>query len=100
MIKENRKAKQSLLNEKSSKRSNRFLIKKEKKFVCPNKFKTKKAKEIDNEIEILIKKAILASKNKSQSKSVVFDLTPEAKLIAANFKSNKGRLPQHWKMEL
>ena len=99
LIKENRKAKQSLLNEKNrQKEVIDFLLKKRKNLSVQINLKQKKAKEIDNEIEILIKKAILASKkNKSQSKSVVFDLTPEAKLIAANFKSNKGRLP--WPLE-
>ena len=99
IIKENRQAKKSLLKEKKrQKEVIIFLLKKRKNLSVQINLKQKKAKEIDNEIEILIKKAILASKkNKKGSKSVVFDLTPEAKLIATNFKSNKGRLP--WPLE-
>ncbi len=65
LIKENRKAKQSLLNEKNrQKEVIDFLLKKRKNLSVQINLKQKKAKEIDNEIEILIKKAILASKKK------------------------------------
>ena len=99
MIKENRKAKQVLLKEKSrQKETINFLLKKRKSLSVQINLKQKQAKEIDNEIEKLIKQAILASKkNNKKSNSAVFDLTPEAKLIASNFKSNKGRLP--WPLE-
>ncbi len=99
LIKENRKAKQVLLNEKKrQKEVINFLLKKKKNLSVQINLKQKQAKEIDNEIEKLIKQAILVStKNKKKSNSVVFDLTPEAKLIANNFKSNKGRLP--WPLE-
>ena len=99
LIKENRKAKQVLLNEKKrQKEVINFLLKKRKNLSTQINLKQKQAKEIDNEIEKLIKQAILVStKNKKKSNSVVFDLTPEAKLIANNFKSNKGRLP--WPLE-
>ena len=99
LIQENRKAKQVLLNEKKrQKEVINFLLKKRKNLSTQINLKQKQAKEIDNEIEKLIKQAILVStKNKKKSNSVVFDLTPEAKLIANNFKSNKGRLP--WPLE-
>ena len=99
LIKENRKAKKVLLKEKSrQKEVINFLLKKRKNLSVQINLKQKQAKEIDNEIEKLIKQAILASKkNNKKSNSVVFDLTPEAKLIASNFKSNKGRLP--WPLE-
>ena len=99
LIQENRKAKQVLLNEKKrQKEVINFLLKKKKNLSVQINLKQKQAKEIDNEIEKLIKQAILVStKNKKKSNSVVFDLTPEAKLIANNFKSNKGRLP--WPLE-
>ena len=99
LIKENRKAKQVLLKEKSrQKEVINFLLKKRKNLSVQINLKQKQSKEIDNEIEKLIKQAILASKkNNKKSNSVVFDLTPEAKLIASNFKSNKGRLP--WPLE-
>ena len=99
LIQENRKAKQVLLNEKKrQKEVISFLLKKRKNLSTQINLKQKQAKEIDNEIEKLIKQAILVSKkNSKKSNSVVFDLTPEAKLIANNFKSNKGRLP--WPLE-
>ena len=99
LIQENRKAKQVLLNEKKrQKEVINFLLKKRKNLSAKINLKQKQAKEIDNEIEKLIKQAILVSKkNSKNSNSVVFDLTPEAKLIANNFKSNKGRLP--WPLE-
>ena len=99
LIQENRKAKQVLLNEKKrQKEVINFLLKKRKNLSAKINLKQKQAKEIDNEIEKLIKQAILVSKkNSKKSNSVVFDLTPEAKLIANNFKSNKGRLP--WPLE-
>ena len=99
LIQENRKAKQVLLNEKKrQKEVINFLLKKRKNLSAQINLKQKQAKEIDNEIEKLIKQAILVSKkNSKKSNSVVFDLTPEAKLIANNFKSNKGRLP--WPLE-
>ena len=99
LIQENRKAKQVLLNEKKrQKEVISFLLKKRKNLSAQINLKQKQAKEIDNEIEKLIKQAILVSKkNSKKSNSVVFDLTPEAKLIANNFKSNKGRLP--WPLE-
>ncbi len=99
MVKENRKAKQVLIREKKrQKEVVDFLLKKRKNLSVQINLKQKQAKEIDNEIEILIKQAILASKkNNKKSNSVVFDLTPEAKLIASNFRSNKGRLP--WPLE-
>ena len=99
LIQENRKAKQVLLNEKKrQKEVISFLLKKRKNLSAQINLKQKQAKEIDNEIEKLIKQAILVSKkNSKNSNSVVFDLTPEAKLIANNFKSNKGRLP--WPLE-
>ncbi|MBK78171.1 MAG: peptidase M23 [Flavobacteriaceae bacterium] len=99
LIKENRNAKQILLKEKKrQKEVIDFLLKKRKNLSVQINLKQKQSKEIDNEIEILIKEAIIASKNKKiKSNSVEFDLTPEAKLIASNFRSNKGRLP--WPLE-
>jgi septal ring factor EnvC (AmiA/AmiB activator) len=99
LIQENRKAKQVLLKEKKRQKDViGFLLKKRKTLSNQINLKQKQAREIDNKIEALIKEAILASKkNKTKSNSVVFELTPEAKLIASNFRSNKGRLP--WPLE-
>lgn len=60
--------------------------------------KEKESRAIDKEIDRLIKEAIAAS-NKAAGKSgkKSFELTPEAKLIAANFEANRGRLP--WPLE-
>lgn len=55
--------------------------------------KQKEARRIDREIERLIKSAIASSNKKKGSKNVAkFELTPEAKLLASNFSSNKGKL--------
>ena len=99
LIQENRKAKQVLLKEKKRQKDViGFLLKKRKTLSNQISLKQKQAREIDNKIESLIKEAILASKkNSTKSNSVVFELTPEAKLIASNFRSNKGRLP--WPLE-
>lgn len=60
--------------------------------------KEQQARAIDQEIDRLIREAIAAS-NKAAGKSSkkTFELTPEAKLIAANFEANRGRLP--WPLE-
>ena len=60
--------------------------------------KEKQSNEIDQAINRLIREAIAAS-NKAAGKkgNKTFELTPEAKLIAASFSSNKGRLP--WPLE-
>ena len=99
LIQENRKEKQVLLKEKKRQKDViEFLLKKRKTLSNQISLKQKQAREIDNKIESLIKEAILASKkNSTKSNSVVFELTPEAKLIASNFRSNKGRLP--WPLE-
>lgn len=60
--------------------------------------KEKQQKAIDREINRLIREAIDASnKALGKKRKKTFQLTPEAKLIADNFKANKGRLP--WPLE-
>ena len=60
--------------------------------------KEKQQKAIDREINRLIREAIAASnKALDKKRKKTFQLTPEAKLIADNFKANKGRLP--WPLE-
>jgi len=50
--------------------------------------------EIDKEIQRLIREAIAAeNKKKGSSSKSAFELTPEAKALAANFEANKGKLP-------
>lgn len=59
--------------------------------------KEQQAREIDKEIDRLIREAIAASNKAAGKTGNSFELTPEAKLIAANFEANKGRLP--WPVE-
>ena len=60
--------------------------------------KEKQTRAIDKEIDRLIREAIEASNKVAGKKgNKTFELTPEAKLIAANFQANKGRLP--WPLE-
>ena len=106
-INKNILSKEKLLNEnkleekKLSKEKNiqSNLIKglkiKEKSYKNEIDKKQKLSNQLDKEIERLIKEAIKES-NKNTSDNV-FTLTPEAKLTAKNFLSNKGNLP--WPVE-
>ena len=76
------------------------LKKDENKFTRQIQKKQKEATKIDREIEKLIRDAIAASNKKNVKKSgtklsssKTLALTPEAKLIAADFTKNKGKLP-------
>src|SRR6056297_3516440 len=95
LIAENQRAKTQLSSEIESQRSLLTSIKQnEAKYTAAIAEKQKEARKIDREIERMIKSAI-ASSNKSSGKSTssaTFSLTPEAKLLADNFSSNKGRL--------
>ena len=95
LIAENQRAKAELSKEIESQRSLLTSIKQnEAKYTAAIAEKQKEARKIDREIERMIKSAI-ASSNKSSGKSMssaTFSLTPEAKLLADNFSSNKGRL--------
>ncbi|MDG1014842.1 MAG: peptidoglycan DD-metalloendopeptidase family protein [Flavobacteriaceae bacterium] len=57
--------------------------------------KQRETNKIDKEIRKIIQAAIAASNRKAgkSSKLKVFSLTPEQKILAANFTSNKGKLP-------
>lgn len=57
--------------------------------------KQKEVDRIDKEIEKIVRAAIAASNKKAgkSSSSKTFALTPEQKLLAANFIANKGKLP-------
>ena len=56
--------------------------------------KQTQASLIDAKIESLIREAIALSNKKAGKKaSIFFSLTPESKILAENFKSNKGQLP-------
>lgn len=95
LLAENTKAKNELSKEVEAQRNLLRSVKQnEAKYTAAIAEKQKEARRIDREIERLIKSAI-ASSNKSSGKSIsstTFALTPEAKLVADNFSSNKGRL--------
>ena len=99
LVMENRKAQKELQQERrSQQRLIRGLKSKSRSLAIEIKQKQRKADEIDKVIERLIREAIAAS-NKASGKSVknAFALTPESKLLAANFVANKGKLP--WPVE-
>nr|WP_285650381.1 peptidoglycan DD-metalloendopeptidase family protein [Muricauda sp. NBRC 101325] len=95
LLAENQAAKVELDKEVATQRSLLTSIKQnEAKYTAAISEKQREARKIDNEIERMIKSAI-ASSNKSSgnsTSSATFALTPEAKLVADNFSSNKGRL--------
>ncbi len=96
LIEENKKAKSILDKERVQQN---FLIKDIKnnlaQFTVQLKTKQRESNKIDKEIRKIIQAAIAASNKKAgkSSKSKVFSLTPEQKILAANFTSNKGKLP-------
>lgn len=65
----------------------------EKKYRAEIKKKQEEERKIDKQIEKIIRDAIAASKKKSKSTAKGFVLTPEAKVLAAKFAQNKGKLP-------
>jgi septal ring factor EnvC (AmiA/AmiB activator) len=88
---------------KSERKDHELLVaslkKDEGKFAAQIRKKQKEAAAIDRQIEDLIRAAIAKSNADSGNKSTVtkttsasFALTPEAKVLAANFTSNKGKL--------
>ncbi len=100
LIVENEQAKSELQKEK---RDQEILVaslrKDEGKFSSQIKKKERQAAAIEKKIEKLIKEAIAKSNreaakkaSKKSTKSKTLALTPEAKLLAASFTSNKGKL--------
>ena len=99
LIKENRLVKVDLKKEqKNQKRLIKSLKQKERSLAAEIIKKEKQTRAIDKKINRLIREAI-AESNKVLGKKgkKTFELTPEAKLLAANFVANKGRLP--WPLE-
>jgi len=100
LINENKEVQEKLKKERISQQSLIIsLKKKERKLSLQISKKEKQARAIDKEIDRLIREAIAAS-NKSDfggRGKEFFKLTPEAKLISANFEANRGRLP--WPLE-
>lgn len=107
LIDENNKAKRELMQEKRAQESLIATLKKdENQYTAQIRAKQKEADKIDKEIDALIKAAIAEANRKArESKGTVtesktsggFALTAEDKALAANFTSNKGKLP--WPVE-
>ncbi len=100
LIVESEKEKQIL--EKDKKEQQRLLnaIKKDKgKIIAEIKAKQRETKSIERQINNLIKKAIIAANKKAgnTTNTATFVLTPEAKVLANDFKNNRGKLP--WPVE-
>ena len=118
LIEEQEKERMLLQKEKREQEQLVNSIKKDKKkIIAQIKQKQKEAKQIDRQINNLIleaireanrknaeavkkanpKKVISVSETKEIETSTKIILTPEAKIVSDNFKSNKGRLP--WPVE-
>ncbi|MDA9139848.1 peptidoglycan DD-metalloendopeptidase family protein [Flavobacteriaceae bacterium] len=95
LVEENRAVQEELEKERKQQQNLiKTLKRKERSLASQIAKKQKQRKAIDREINRLIREAIAAS-NKAAGKkgNKTFQLTPESKLIAANFQANKGRLP-------
>lgn len=91
----NRLEQQKLQKEKDLQRDLLATIRKnENTYKSQLERKQKEARALDRQIEALIREAIAESNKKAgnSSKSTTFALTPEAKELASNFESNKGKL--------
>lgn len=100
LIDENRFAKNELEKELKQHESLMISIKKNlNKYTSQIRTKQREADKIDKEIEKIIS-AAMANSNKKAGKSTsskTFALTAEEEILAANFISNKGKLP--WPVE-
>tara|TARA_R100000935_G_scaffold58722_1_gene97283 strand:+ start:613 stop:1836 length:1224 start_codon:yes stop_codon:yes gene_type:complete len=84
-LEENRKSQQVLI---------KSIRSKEGVFAAQIKKKQQEINAIDRQIDEIIRASIAKANKESGSTSRdVFELTPEAKALAANFASNKGKLP-------
>ncbi len=96
LIAENKKARAEMLTEiKAQKELLKTIRQNESNYASAIDKKKKEARQIDRQIERLIRSAIAASNKKAGNKtgaSSKFILTPEAALVADNFSANKGKL--------
>lgn len=95
LIAQNRETRAQLSKNKQAQQA---LIKnirqKEGQFATQIKKKQQEVNAIDKKIDDIIRASIAAANKESGSTSRdVYKLTPEAKALAANFESNKGKLP-------
>jgi len=103
LVAENKKSRQALAKEKEQQETLIASLKKDEgRFANEIRQKQKETDRLDREIEAIIRAAIAAS-NREAGKTVrtgtveTFAMTAEAKALAANFASNKGKLP--WPVE-
>ena len=96
LIAANKRAKAQMMKEmKSQKELLATIRQNESKYAAAVQKKKKEAKKIDQQIESLIRAAIIASNEKAGKKAIStnkFTLTPEAAVVATNFSANKGKL--------
>lgn len=95
VLDENKRQREALDGDKKEQTNLLAVVKKdERKYAAEIKAKAKERAAIDREIKRLIAADIAAS-NKGKTGAVAgkFFLTPEAKTLANNFKSNRGKLP-------
>lgn len=101
LIEDNRVAQRELEKELDQQRELMAAINKNlKSYTAQIREKQREADKIDREIEKIIREAIAASNKKagnSSTTSTNFALTPEAKALAKDFVSNKGKLS--WPVE-
>lgn len=95
LIAENRQTRSQL---EKNRQSQQVLIKsirqKEGQFASQIKKKQQEINAIDKQIDEIIRASIAKTNKESGSETRdVYELTPEAKALAANFASNKGKLP-------
>ena len=100
LIDDNKKAQNRLVQEQKQQEELKKSVQKSiNKYALQLKTKQREANRIDRQIKRLIREAIASSNRKAgkSSSSTGFALTPEDKILAANFVSNKGKLP--WPVE-
>ena len=96
LVEENKAAKSILDKERSAQQALIASIQQNlSKFSKQIKTKQKQSESLDRQIRKLIQEAIAASNKMAgkPTKLAIFSLTPEQKILAANFTANKGKLP-------
>ncbi|WP_149273847.1 murein hydrolase activator EnvC family protein [Pareuzebyella sediminis] len=96
LLAENRRVKNEMVAEMKAQQELLGTIRKnETKYAAQIRSKQRQAKEIDEQIERLIREAIAAANRDSEKESndpSKFLLTPEAAILANSFSANKGKL--------
>jgi len=95
LIAENRKTRAQLeQNRKSQQELVSTIKKREGEFASQLKTKQNEIDEIDRAIDRMIRESIAkANKESGSSSRSAYELTPEAKALAADFNNNRGKLP-------